>query len=79
MTQLTPTLYAVEVPMEANNYRIVKTENTYLNFHLQPGKLGGFVLPNLDLKILGEVTKDEINFDVEPFVDTKTYGSYPYF
>lgn len=67
MTQLTPTLYAVEVPRDA--IKIELTENkTALSYFI--GIETEFTLTDgfEQFKILGEVTKDEIGFDCEPCI-----------
>lgn len=81
MKQILPNIFAVEVPEEYNRFKISGTN--YLcgctiveSPHLQA------LPPRLEdeYSILGTVTKDTIEFDVEPYLnyDAET-GAYPYY
>lgn len=78
MTKLNPTnLFAVEVPMDANNYITylsthgiwyyskISTSYSGLAFHKFDKSIGEY-------KILGEATKHEITFDPESYVERYT-------
>ena len=81
MTQLTPTLYAVEVQDNSYDFRIVK--NTLEWFKTTGGSFCYRDLPDGNWELLGTVTPDAIDFDCEEYVqkggmkDTK--GMYQYF
>ena len=69
ITELKPTnLIAVEVKTNACNYRIVR-KSLFFNETDEPAVPRTLELQN-NCKILGEVTKDKIGFDVEPYVDS---------
>ena len=63
MTQLTPTLYAVEVPYEAKNFTVIQSHSV--------GGVDILIKDSvLQWKILGTVTPDAIDFDCD-FIGTK--------
>jgi hypothetical protein len=69
MTELKPTnLIAFEVPQDANYFYLDKIEED--NYELQFISGGAEHGRGLEFEsiILGEVTKDEIGFDVEPYI-----------
>lgn len=64
MTQLTPTLYEVEVPIDATQWKIdtLKEDEEFEEMTiLMFDNLEYIELPSSGFKILGEVTKDESN------------------
>lgn len=70
ITELKPTnLIAVEVAPDASNYRFGEHLKSTLYWHdRNSGR--NIYFPEGSYKILGEVTKDKIGFDVEPYVET---------
>lgn len=78
--QLTPTLIAVEVPagQTRNDYEIVRCQDNFKMRQLHyPSDVymeiyqnyGCVNIGEFDLRFLGTVTKDTIDFDCEPYVD----------
>lgn len=74
MTQLTPTtLFSVEVPLDAKDFKIVDLSKSRKAISYTIDEYGGYSssfrdILNENFEILGEVTKDKITFDVEPYV-----------
>ena len=82
-TQLLPTsLIEVEVPKDARDYQTKWIgEKLYLLYYYNSHAVNKVELGQDDFEILGEITADEITFDVEPYVEkTKHYswGGYGY-
>lgn len=73
-------LYCVEVPSDATEFNIDGKELYYKSNFEGFGEVGRLRnIPDLsdDFKIIGEVSKDEISFDAEPYVE-KTDSPYWY-
>ena len=73
MTQLTPTLYAVEVPDEAKNFTVIQSHSYFHSPRIEHSVGGVDILIKdsvLQWKILGTVTPDAIDFDCD-FIGTK--------
>ena len=70
-------LIAVKVAPDASNYRfghevfgtILYPKDLCYDTECNIWKVGDEILPELKYKILGEVTKDHIGFDCEPYVE----------
>lgn len=82
--KLTEQLYAVEVPADAKDFRVTYNHNYQEDMNLSSWditflfnktlRLRNYVSLNIQdenirFEILGEVTADEISFDVEPYVE----------
>jgi hypothetical protein len=85
ITELKPTtLIAAEVAPDASNYRfgskvlneILFPNDLYYDTYLNIYHTGNVIMPEGKYKIVGEVTKDNIGFDVEPYVDKYNNGAY---
>lgn len=75
MTQLTENLYCIEVPESAKNVKISSLNNLY--------EYGDFGIKNIlyelpiddKFQVLGTLTKDEVSFDCEPYVEVSSTHS----
>lgn len=87
ITELKPTnLIAVEVPKYASDFFLIKPANYFhINYELPEYHSGVALFYNdfggkcnypTKIKILGEVTKDKIGFDVEPYAEKEMNGFY---
>lgn len=78
ITELKPTnLIAVEVAQDASNYRFESKIEVMYDTEDNIWQQGDFELPPIiSYKILGEVTKDKIGFDVEPYAEKEMNGFY---
>lgn len=81
MISLKPTaLIAVPVPEDAENFDVeIVNTNKWLQYSMPYGKLSEIILEDCNLKILGTVTADTIDFEVEPYVkETIDLPEYKY-
>lgn len=76
MTQLTETLYAIVLPADAYDFKInrIGCISYRLNGNLQRTKEEKFI----ESTIIGTVTEEGIDFDVEPYVEFSDLG-YKYY
>jgi hypothetical protein len=74
--ELKPTnLLAADFPANALNFKTASIDTNWIFYTLE-GLVKKTLLPKGNYKILGEVTKDKIGFDVEPYLDSNIISMY---